>query len=141
MKRLTMNCILAATALTAVATSVSAQAAMRAEVPFAFHAGNSLMAPGAYDVKVEINGRYVLLRHTDSGKAVIALYTTEAHPLAKWQAEKHPRIRFDCAGTRCVLRQMWPGADSRAFSFHGPDAGREEPVRSAELPLTKVKTR
>jgi hypothetical protein len=140
MKRLTRNCMLAAAALTAAAAGASAQS-MKADIPFAFHAGNSLMAPGVYDVKLELNSRYVSLRHTDTGKAVIAMYISEAHPLAKWQAEKRPRIRFDCAGARCVLRQMWPGADNRALSFHGPGAGREEPIRSAEVPLTKVKIR
>ena len=139
MKRLAMTCMLAAAALAAAATGASAQSAIKAEIPFAFQAGGTTMAPGAYDLHVELNSRYVRLRNTDTGKVAIAMYASEANPLANWRARSLPRLRFECAGSRCVLRQMWPGSESRSFSFRGPGLGRDEAVRVAEIPLTQVK--
>jgi hypothetical protein len=138
MKRPTMYCMLAAAALAAVATSAPAQT-MKAEIPFSFHADRSVMAPGAYDMKVDRDSRYVLLRHTDSGKVVIVLYRSEARLPAKWRMGGHPRLRFECAGQRCVLRQLWPGADSHALAFSGRGFAANEAIRTTEIALTKVK--
>ena len=138
MKRLTMHCMLAAAALAAAATRAPAQT-MKAEIPFSFHADRTLMAPGAYDMKVESDSRYVRLRHTDSGNVAIVLYTSEARPQAKWRMDGKPRLRFECAGSRCVLRQMWPGAESGSLAFPGPGFGPREAIRAAEIGLIKLK--
>jgi hypothetical protein len=138
MRRMTMNCMFAAAALAAAATSAPAQT-LKAEIPFSFHANRAQMAPGAYEMKVDRDSRYVRLLHTESGKAALLLYTSEELLPAKRWTGRRPRLRFDCAGARCVLRQLWPGADSGPFAFAGPDFGPNEAIRTAEIALTKVK--
>ena len=140
MKRLAMNGMLAVAAWAAAATGAWAQSAMKAEIPFAFQAGGTAMPPGAYDLNVDLNCRYVRLRNTDTGKVAIAMYVSEGNPRANWRARGLPRLRFECAGSRCVLRQMWPGSETRAFAFGGLEPGRYEAGRVAEISLVKVKT-
>jgi hypothetical protein len=140
MKRLTMNCMLAAAALTAVATSASAQS-MKAEIPFTFHAGQALLAPGAYLVTMDrgLSGRYFLLRNADTRKAVLVSLVGERDAQKAWEADGNPRLLFECAGGRCALREMWTGPGNRALGIPGPTFGRDEAVRTTEVVLSRVK--
>jgi hypothetical protein len=141
MKRLTVHSLVAAAALTVAAGSASAQM-LKAEIPFTFRAGEAVMAPGAYQVTVtQTSGfRHYLLRNTDTGKGalMIAAYPGIAPPA--WRADGLPRISFQCAGARCVLRQLWEGYGGPTYNFSGPKLGSEEPVRTAEIVLTKGST-
>jgi hypothetical protein len=140
MKRLTMNCMLAAAALTAVATSASAQS-MKAEIPFTFHAGQALLAPGAYQLTIDrgLGGRYFLLRNTDTRKAVLVSMGSGSEAQKAWSADGKPRLRFECAGARCALRQVWVGPTGHAHTIPGPSFGRDEAIRTTEVALSRVK--
>lgn len=119
MKRLTTQILFAAAALTAVAVSAPAQT-MKAEVPFRFHAGEYAMAPGAYEVKVMASPRAVVLRSPDTGKTVMVLMAHDRLIPPDWKSNGHARLRFDCGGPRCVLRDVWTGSGSRAVTIVGP---------------------
>jgi hypothetical protein len=139
MKRLTMNCMLAAAALTAVATGASAQS-MKAEIPFTFHAGAAQLAPGAYTVKLDrgLSARYFEIRNTDTGKAVLVGNGGERDPQKGWTADGKPRFQFECGGARCVLRQVWDGSSSLAHSIPGPRFRSDEAGRTTEIVFTKA---
>jgi hypothetical protein len=131
--------MIGAAAMVAAAGAASAQTTLKAEIPFAFRAGKAMMAPGSYDVSLARNSTgnfYFLLRNADSGQAaMLALFTTEDAPKA-WRASETPRLGFECAGERCILRQAWTGEDLTAYRFPSPKLGGEEPMRTAEIPLT-----
>jgi hypothetical protein len=140
MKRLTMNCMLAAAALTAVATSASAQS-MKAEIPFAFQAGAARLAPGAYTVKMNrgVGARFFEIRNADTGKGVLVGVRSDGDVLKAWQADGKPRLQFECGGARCVLRQLWEGGGGRVYGIQGPAFSRDEPVSTTEIALTRAK--
>lgn len=139
MKRLTMNFLLAAAAVTAGAVSASAQS-MKAEVPFSFHAGSKLMPAGAYTVQMEYSAGSprVALHNVDSGKAMFLPVAFVGEPARAWKDTEKARIQFDCAESRCVVRQVWPGSASVSYHIAGPNFGRHEAVRTTEIGLTRV---
>jgi hypothetical protein len=137
MKRLTTQILFAAAALTAIAVNAPAQM-LKAEVPFTFHAGQAVMTPGPYNLTLNTSSHNAILRNVDTGQSVFVIFGAEATPLKAWRSDGRARMGFDCVGRRCVLRQLWPGNDSRSFEIPGPKLGRDEAVRTAEITLTKV---
>lgn len=140
MKRLTTRILFVAAALSAVVVSAPAQM-VTAEIPFSFHAGPNLLAPGAYDIKLLAGSHAVSLRNADTGKTVMVLTAYDTQLPATWKKSRQARLRFDCAGARCVLRDVWPGFDSRGRTITGPKFARDETVMSREITLTKVSTK
>jgi hypothetical protein len=137
MKRLTTQILFAAAALTAVAVNAPAQM-LKAEVPFTFHAGQNLMGPGAYSVQRASGSHHVILRNADSGKVAMVVTASDITPTRQWARDGRARLRFECAGGRCILRQVWYGGGVRGANLPGPDFGRGEAVQSTEIHLTKV---
>jgi hypothetical protein len=128
----------AAAALAALAGSASAQA-LKAEIPFAFRAGGVLMAPGTYDVvQDKLNAsQYFRLHNRDTNQSVLlGSYIRRDAPKA-WVAAGAPTLSFECAGGRCAIRQIWTGYEP-AFQFSGPKPGGDEPVRIAEIRMTRA---
>lgn len=138
MKRMKLHYLFAAAALAAVASSASAQSLMKAEIPFTFHAGRSLMDPGTYEVKLpEGASAYMVLRNTDTGKAVLAVYESPQETNGR---AGQPRLTFACAGPRCILQQVWPGGLSRGYNLPAPKFAHGEAVVAREVKLTKANT-
>ena len=138
MKRMKLNYLFAAAALAAVASSASAQSLMKAEIPFTFHAGQSLMDPGSYWVKMpEGSSSYMTLRNIDTGKTVLAVYSS---PQETGGRESLPRLTFACAGSRCILQQVWPGGLGRGYNLQAPKLARGEAVVARHVKLTKGNT-
>ena len=140
MKRLTMNLMIAAAALAAVAGSASAQT-LKADIPFTFHAGGALLSPGTYQVKMNsTNGAPIfILQNADTGKAsMVGEYASGDAPKA-WTANGAARLAFECAGSRCVLRSVYQGGDAPAHHLSGPKFGPNEEVHTAEVRMTSLK--
>jgi hypothetical protein len=137
MKRWMMNSMCAA-ALAALAGSASAQA-LKAEIPFAFRAGGVLMAPGTYDVvQDKLNAsQYFRLHNRDTNQSVLLGMYTRRDPPKAWVVAGAPTLSFECAGARCVIRQIWTGYEP-AFQFLGPKPAGDEPIRTAEIRLTRA---
>jgi hypothetical protein len=136
-----MNCLFAAAALTAVAVSAPAQT-LKADIPFTFHAGSKVMSPGEYQVKLEqgAGNPVFVVRNADSGQVSVLLVRTTSNAAKAWREDGKPRLRFDCAGTRCVLREVYTGMDSsQAFHVPGPKLAGDEPTYTSEIGLSKVK--
>jgi hypothetical protein len=127
--------VFAAAALAAVASSASAQSLMKAEIPFTFHAGQAVMDPGTYWVKLpEGSSAFLSLKNIDTGKAVVALYSSPEEAKGR---EGLPRLTFACGGSRCILQQVWPGGLSRGYAMKPPKFARGEAVVARDVVLTK----
>jgi hypothetical protein len=129
--------MIAAATLVTAAGSASAQTTLKAEIPFTFRAGTSMLAAGSYNVVMyhSSGAGYFVLRNRDNQQSVIlAHYVAEDAPKA-WRASRAPRLGFECAGDRCVLRQAWTGDEEPAYRFRGPKLG-DEPTRIAEIRMT-----
>jgi hypothetical protein len=140
MKRLTMTLTIAAAALVATAGSASAQI-LKADIPFTFRAGNTVMAPGSYRVTLNHSSaaKWFVFQNTDTRRGVmLARYTIGDAPKA-WISTGTPKLAFECAGSQCVLRSVWDGSGVSAYRFTGPKLGSGEDVRVAEIRMTSVK--
>jgi hypothetical protein len=134
MKLSNVRYLFAAAVLTVAADSALAQTWLKAEIPFTFHAGPSLMDPGTYSVKMpEGSSVYVTLRNLDTGKAVVATYGSPQETGGK---AGQPRLMFACAGSRCILQQVWPGGLSRGYNITAPKFARGEAIVAREVVLT-----
>jgi hypothetical protein len=136
MKRLKLHYVFAAAALAAGASNASAQSWLKAEIPFTFHAGQALMDPGSYQVKLpEGSAAYVTLKNIDTGKAVMAVFVNPEETGGKAGL---PRLMFACAGPRCVLQQVWPGGLGRGYNIAAPRLARGEAIIAREITLSRV---
>jgi hypothetical protein len=98
------------------------------------------MAPGAYLVILaqNVGERHLVWRNVATGESALAQYSPEDVTRA-WKIRGTPLVRFECAGARCALRELWAGFDTPAFHFRSPRLGREGELRSAVIPLSVVK--
>jgi len=135
MKSFKLHYVLAAAALTAVASTASAQI-LKAEIPFSFRTGQTLMAPGAYEVKMPSGGvPYLILRNTDTGKSSMVVFRNPEY----WSAQSgDPRLTFTCAASRCALQQVWPGGGAPGYTLPAPKLASGEAAIAREVPLSRV---
>ena len=117
--------------------SASAQT-LKAEIPFTFNAGSSVMPPGAYDVNVDAQHGMLRFQNVETRRSIILPSFGSADAPKDWRASGAPKLGFECAGSRCVLRQAYTGVDRSAYQFRGPKLGGDEPTRIAEIRLTKA---
>jgi len=107
--KLATHMTFAAAALLAAAATGSAQT-MTAEIPFAFYAGNTLMAPGSYQVQI---GRtpgtrsYVDILSQDNHRRIIVLPTTVEQP--RGAVRENAVLTFRRTGDRYDLAQIQDG--------------------------------
>lgn len=121
--------ILAAAALAAVAHG---QSAYTATIPFAFQAGRTPLAAGAYELRPESRGGspVVSLRNVESGKTVLV---SVAFPK---QADKwmNPQLEFRCRGGQCVMASIWRGgSDGWVFAAPRTNGAGPEYISSVRL--------
>ena len=133
MKSMTTKLMIAAAAL-AIASGVASAQPYRADIPFAFRAGNKVMAPGHYKIDVE-NGRpYVLLANPEE-KANAFLLTTAG---TRSTADAKPTLAFECQASRCSLTSLSIGGGHTGLNFSRPRATRNEIAASAEIRLVRL---
>ena len=110
---------LIATAVVALATGVASAQAMKADIPFAFRAGEKMMAPGKYTVRA--NGgvsNLVQVYNADTKDSAMLLPASKATASKEWRAKGEPVLAFDCATGHCSLISMWTADDDRALTFY-----------------------
>ena len=121
MKTLTMRLMVAAAALAAVAGGASAQT-YKAEIPVTFRAGDKLMLPGSYELRVDRSLAgipQVFVRNLDKNTAIAFVARPGRDAPKAWQAAGNPMIAFECADGRCVLRSLWTGYETATYTFPG----------------------
>ena len=129
------NWMLAAAACAIAAGNAAAQT-YHAEIPFPFRAGNTMLAPGSYDVRIQgANIKLLLLRNVDTGQAILV---SPKGITGEWKGEHVPNLRFECE-SRCALESMWVGGYEGAYNFPMPRLEKNETARVMTVGLTHTK--
>lgn len=128
MKSLTTRIMIVAAALV-TAGAASAQG-MRANVPFAFHAGNTVLAAGAYQVDFRGLGGAVTIRDATHNTVVMAMPVT--HIDRKGESAK---LVFTCAHDACSLVQAWSGNSGSGLQFKAP---KSDPAEETSLTVVRL---
>ncbi len=139
MKTLTTTLMVAAAALAAVAGSASAQT-LKAEIPFNFRVGNSLMAPGTYRVAMlsGAGGPIFTIQNLDTNRSAMLGNYVLTDASKAWKAAGIPKLAFACVESHCSLQEAWSGG-ARSYRFQAPKAGRHDDPRLAEISMTRVR--
>ncbi|HKE26473.1 MAG TPA: hypothetical protein VKB88_29165 [Bryobacteraceae bacterium] len=141
MKSSTMRMMIAAAAL-AVAAGVASAQTYKAEIPLAFRAGNKVMQPGAYDVRVSLGATgiaSVTIQNRDANSTVLLVPTYGSDAPKRWREAGKPVFAFECAEGQCMLRTFWTGTDLPTYKFPGHIAPKSD-KEVAELLVTLVKS-
>jgi len=143
MKSSKMRMMIAAAALAVAAGVASAQTnTYKAEIPLAFRAGDKLMQPGTYGVRIVRSSSgavTVRIDDTDKNSTALLLPIPSGDVPRSWRAAGKPVLSFECADGNCALRGLWDGADVATYKFPGhimPKSDRQV----AELVVTLVKS-
>ena len=141
MKKLTTNLTIAAAALVVAVGAASAQT-LTAEIPFAFRAGNQVMAPGTYRID-DLSGQTVThvfrLSNMHSSQTAALIPQAPVDPKKAWNANGNPRLAFECGSGRCALAELWAGPGSHAYTFPRPKLGKDETADLREIPMQRGK--
>jgi len=116
-----------ATAALAVAPSLFADDALKAEIPFPFQVEAKSMPAGMYDLRVDVESGAVEVKGGSPSTTATALVMTRlgAHPHP--DAKPHPHLVFDKVGDTYTLSELWlPGADG--FLLHATKGEHEHRV-------------
>jgi hypothetical protein len=125
MKSLTTRLLIAAAAL-AVATGAASAQTMKADVPFAFRAGDKVLPAGEYRVEVTGANRMVILSNFKQKQSAILIAINAGTAPKDWRTSGAAVMSFECGIGRCALTQLWSGYDSPALSLpHGKATGGE----------------
>jgi len=140
MKNLMTNCIMTVAALAVTGGSASAQV-LKADIPFTFRAGKTLMAPGTYEVKLDISNTrsFFMLRNTEARTSVLLANFNQGDVTPDWKAKGLPTLGFECVNAHCVLRELWTGVDSSSYYFRGPKLGRNGDTHMTAITMTPAK--
>jgi hypothetical protein len=137
MKTFTLRSMIAVAALAVAAGSASAQT-YKAEIPMAFHAGDKVMAPGTYDVKVILgpSGHGFIAVHNVNTKANVFLLPVAGSDAPKaWREAGNPVIAFECFEKTCSLRQVWTALDVTTYEI---PARKLSPAQGERLAMVTV---
>ncbi|SPF31837.1 conserved exported hypothetical protein [Candidatus Sulfopaludibacter sp. SbA4] len=142
MTNFTTRMMIAAATLVVAAGAASAQT-MKAEIPFTFRAGDTVMAPGTYEIhRIHKQSGTPLFRVSDSrGEHAIALMPIgSGDPKKAWEAGGAPLLSFDCVASRCALSGIWTGPLTPAYVIRHGKLGNDEPVRVALIEMRPNKS-
>jgi hypothetical protein len=137
MKNLTKNMMIAAAALVLAAGVAQAQI-IKAEVPFSFRVGGTVMPAGEYRVESKSSGggHVFWVVNADTHRSI----ATMAYVHNYVPASGDPKLIFECSGANCALVQMASGQGA-TYGFSHPSLGRDEPTRVAVIRAVMVQTR
>jgi len=132
--------MIAAATLVVAAGSASAQY-LKAEIPFAFRAGNEVMAAGTYQVKtttLQSGGPLYEIRSA-GGQSVLLAGTTQRDPQKAWAAAGKPVLSFECGVGRCSLSEVWTGSGRSSYAVPHPKLSRDEATHTAVVVMRNDK--
>lgn len=140
MKKLTTRLMIATAALV-VGTGLASAQTLKAEIPFAFHVGDRLMAPGTYRVELSQMSGSPLIRllNVHSGGSAALLPQAKVDPQKAWKTEGNPKLAFACIGGSCSLAKAWDGSGSYAYTFYRSKLGGDETAYLREIPMQRGK--
>jgi len=140
MKSLTTNCMIAVAALAITVGSASAQV-VKAEIPFTFRAGKTLMPPGSYEVNLGVSAcrNFFIFRNAETHASVMLGNFNMGDVTKTWKGKALPTLGFDCVDAHCALRELWTADSSTAYYFPAPKVGRDADKQMTEIVMTRVK--
>ncbi len=125
--------MLAAAAVT-LSGAASAQT-LKADIPFAFQAGDKVMQPGSYLVTRYSTAGIPTFRFTnldDRQSAVSMPYGTHDADKA-WRADGKARLAFVCGASQCSISDLWDGDINKPASGFPTPKARKESMRTAVI--------
>ena len=118
----TTKTMFAAAALLAAAATASAET-YKAEIPFAFSAGQGRLHAGTYDVRVNhgaSGNATVQIYNRDERRSVLAMPMTLETPVKRIGSDAV--LSFACTDGNCVLARIWDGS-ATLYTFKAPKPG------------------
>jgi hypothetical protein len=138
MKNVTKNMMIAAAALV-VAAGVAQAQTIKAEVPFSFRVGATVLPAGEYRVesRSHMGAPIFWVVNADSHRSIVTM--AYLHDSVRSNGDD-PKLTFECSGVNCSLVRMSSG-QGQTYGFSHPSLGSEEPTRVAVIRAVLVKTR
>lgn len=137
MKNFTSKLMVAALALTGVASLASAQR-LKSEVPFPFRVSGTLMPAGTYQISESegASGRIFNMLNTDVHRPVIVLPGANLGVNTNYSDAK---LVFRCGAAGCALAEIWTGKMLGAYAVPTPKRTTHEEISmlSVKAELTK----
>jgi hypothetical protein len=128
------NFIIAAATLMVAAGSASAQT-LKAEIPFAFRVGNTVMPAGTYQLKSQ-QAPAVYRLSALQGKSILVLPSAAHDAKKSWS---NPTLAFECGSNLCSLSEVWTGPGSAAYKIPMGKADRNEATHTALVAMKSDK--
>ena len=138
MKNLTKNMTIAAAALM-VAAGVAGAQTIKAEVPFGFRVGGSVMPAGLYRVNTSSTsgGAMFTLTNEDTHQSLLTM--PYASNIQKG-GETPVSLTFECSGENCALVRVAPGS-GQTYHIWKPKMEKGEGTRLAVIRAVRVNAR
>jgi len=130
--------IMIAAATLAITAGIAPAQPMKAEIPFTFRAGRTVLPAGTYSVDMKCSQHLLYIWNHQGGPTIILLAGAGQNATKEWKAVGDPVLAFECGAGHCVLTQAWAGPDNFAFSLARPAAGGT--VQSALTLIRLVRT-
>ena len=132
-----MNILRAKWLMAAVAAAGGASAqTLRAEIPFPFHMGSAMMAPGTYRVaagRSEFATAIIRLNNPDTRKSALVMAITQ-DAAGSWVAAGQPKISFVFVDGQYFLNNV-STANSRSVLVVPPEGKARRAVPMARVTL------
>jgi hypothetical protein len=139
MKSFVVKSLITAAAMTAI-SGIAAAESLKVEIPFAFRAGSTMMAPGTYVFTTNPKMVYaaaIQVRHYDSIGGILMLATVRDAG-KQWTNAAAPRVQFDCMEGRCRLTRVWDGRTRDALEPLGPKISPRENASLSTITLSAI---
>ena len=127
----------AAAAAVSAAPALAQNMNLKAEVPFAFHAGSSVLPAGTYRIMQEsgaTSGVIYTLKNLASEKSILVVANSRVY--SKGGAVKPPQMVFQCGREECALSEIWGGFTDNGVHFRHHLTGREKEYQQVAIVLT-----
>ena len=124
-----------------VAAGAASAQTMKADIPFSFRAGTTVMAAGTYQVSSvnhAVGHSSFVIRNAESRNAI--LLSPLAGPDNKERDKGNPVLTFECGAGKCALVTIWSGFGYPAYRFPRLKLGTDEAAHIAviAIPATKA---
>jgi hypothetical protein len=83
--------------------------------------------------------RLLTISSRETGQDALALGYPNGEAAAAWKAEGDALLVFQCGVSRCVLSDVWAGSTESVYHLPAMGLGKDEPTRTAEIPMHAVK--
>jgi hypothetical protein len=120
-----------------VSASASAEQVIKAQVPFPFHIGVSVMSSGSYTVDSRVASEILRFTSADRKSSAMILFHASQSGLTRTQ----PKLVFNKYGNEYFLYQVWAGDGNRGHELLKSRAEKEIAATVKRSTTTLVATK